>query len=510
MEVPIVLHVPQESSELAKPLGMRETRPQSYPLQRSITDHLPTASTFYNAFPNLSTSHLPYHPPEYDLTEHTFKLPPSRFSVVPREEEGRELLPGYSCSLKHEAIFQRKVEQTSPFELAGDRSWKKVFVVLQGTMLNIHKIKTPFFGTASTDISHPDRPTGTSAGALIKSYTLQHADVGVAADYRKLNHVPFQKLFSVLKLHGVANAKFRSRQLVIRVRAETEQFLLCCTKIDTLLTWLEALSAAIDLSPPLEERTLPKYQTLPRRRRRRARDVMREQERIIREQFPNLLEEESENSRAATRRSRSQARAQQSSDERRRNQSLPPLPTDEQSQTHTIHLVETNRTSVSSGGEGEPSSPPPRRRGGPSLTLRPPEPSADDASEVDVDISEMREDLGEAEPGVEDVPALHSPTGSPSSSSSSSVHSVQVKWCPEHHRDRAAELRRARRCSRILVASEPRLGGVIVKDGKKWRIDFEQERLVECLDDLPCYKSPDDEAAEQSYRRRRGLIEQGM
>lgn len=39
--------------------------------------------------------------------------------------------------------------------------------------------------------------------------------------------------------------------------------------LEPFLEWLEALAAAIDLSPSLEERSLPRIQTLPRRRRRR-------------------------------------------------------------------------------------------------------------------------------------------------------------------------------------------------------------------------------------------------
>jgi hypothetical protein len=46
--------------------------------------------------------------------------------------------------------------------------------------------------------------------------------------------------------------------------------MISCRTLEPYLDWLEALSAAIDVSPSLEERSLPQYQTLPRRRRRYA------------------------------------------------------------------------------------------------------------------------------------------------------------------------------------------------------------------------------------------------
>jgi hypothetical protein len=60
------------------------------------------------------------------------------------------------------------------------------------------------------------------------------------------------------------------KQYVIRLRAQAEQFVLSCPNLEVFLDWLEALSAAIDVAPSLEERSLPRYRTLPRSRRRRA------------------------------------------------------------------------------------------------------------------------------------------------------------------------------------------------------------------------------------------------
>ncbi|EPS38689.1 hypothetical protein H072_7509 [Dactylellina haptotyla CBS 200.50] len=247
-------------------------------LRRSITDYQipPPSPAYHNSFPNASLSQLDTSlpPPSYaDLDE--VQLPLPRFKIAPRPEEGRERLPGYKCSLLKEAIFDRKIEMESPFERSGDRKWTKVFCVLNNTALNLHKVKrTAIISRPDPLEEDPDDPTGFAPGPLIKSFTLQHAEVGAASDYKK-------------------------RSYVIRIRAETQQFLLACKTVETFFSWLEGLSSGINVSLPLEERVLPKYQTIPRRRRRRrnhdasaastSQDVVQQQEEIIRRLYPQLL-----------------------------------------------------------------------------------------------------------------------------------------------------------------------------------------------------------------------------
>lgn len=85
---------------------------------------------------------------------------------------------------------------------------------------------------------------------------------------------------------------------MIRVRAEADQFLLSCHTIETFVRWLQALFAAIDLAPPLDDRALPRDLSIPRPRRRRTVgaplernvDLIRQQQEIISSQFPRLGE----------------------------------------------------------------------------------------------------------------------------------------------------------------------------------------------------------------------------
>ena len=56
------------------------------------------------------------------------------------------------------------------------------------------------------------------------------------------------------------------KRYVIRVRAEADQFLLSCNKIETFVLWLQSLFAAIDLAPPLDDRQIPRDLSIPRPR----------------------------------------------------------------------------------------------------------------------------------------------------------------------------------------------------------------------------------------------------
>ncbi|WFD00579.1 hypothetical protein MYAM1_003330 [Malassezia yamatoensis] len=93
---------------------------------------------------------------------------------------------------------------------------------------------------------HPSIATCESllAEHRIRSYSLQNAECGFAADYTKRKHV-------------------------IRIRVEGEQLLIQTRNDAHLVEWIEALQAAINVSTDLDARAMPNFMTLPRRRRRR-------------------------------------------------------------------------------------------------------------------------------------------------------------------------------------------------------------------------------------------------
>jgi hypothetical protein len=81
------------------------------------------------------------------------------------------------------------MELLTPFERAITRKWSKVYVVLNGTMLSVYHVKEPGLlnmGSSSKEPPlNPDLPETSKRGRLIKKYTLQHGEAGVAADYNK-------------------------------------------------------------------------------------------------------------------------------------------------------------------------------------------------------------------------------------------------------------------------------------------------------------------------------------
>ncbi|GAA5943746.1 uncharacterized protein JCM15063_005823 [Sporobolomyces koalae] len=215
-----------------------------------------------------------------------------RQDVQPREEEGREGLPQYTCAIHIEGFMPRKMEFTAPGVQAKDRAWKRQYVVLHGTSIKVYKydLRThPIPGeedwsVVPVDIAGHDGPpplhfhqgeygvdaslhgsrfplsiedakakaksriiqqaTASSTNLLLRHYSLQNAESGLAADYIKRKHV-------------------------VRVRAEGEQFLLQAKDDRGVIDLIEALQAATNVALDLDARPLPKFITLPRRRRRR-------------------------------------------------------------------------------------------------------------------------------------------------------------------------------------------------------------------------------------------------
>ncbi|KAM5351307.1 hypothetical protein ACJ41O_004030 [Fusarium nematophilum] len=153
-----------------------------------------------------------------------------------------EQLPNYNSSISLQGVFDKKHEVENTIKRAEDRQWHPAYVTLDGTALNIYGVKKGWGWGRTRDDGpsvDPDNPPWVKKGKLEKAYSLLYADVGIAADYKK-------------------------RRYTIRVRAETDQFLLCCVELSTFIKWLEALFAAIDIALPLEDRDFPRDMSIPR------------------------------------------------------------------------------------------------------------------------------------------------------------------------------------------------------------------------------------------------------
>ncbi|KAG6004294.1 hypothetical protein E4U21_001191 [Claviceps maximensis] len=152
-----------------------------------------------------------------------------------------ESLPSYKITVQLEGVFSKKHEIENTTRRAADRQWHTVFVSLNGTALNVYSAKKDWGWGRSRDgpTICPDNPPWIRKSKLEKSYSLLYADAGIAADYSK-------------------------RRYVIRIRAETDQFLLSCIELATFIKWLECLFSAIDVAAPIDDRDFPRDMSIPR------------------------------------------------------------------------------------------------------------------------------------------------------------------------------------------------------------------------------------------------------
>lgn len=241
----------------------------------------------------------PVQPPPYNT------LPPGgcpRFPVVD-QHYGSEELPAYSPAAYKLGVVCRKLEWLSPYEPSPVRSWKSFVVELNSTQLNFYHIPNSlencllnfatgfshaedsvnldlihqnhrslvtknqdvqfqqlcealdFFKNDERHIEDDDEGYNSSASVasgksarinknkrLIRSYSLQHARIGLASDYTKKSNC-------------------------LRLRLESEQFLLNFASTQDLIDWNLGLSMGRDVAMDLAERDIPRYRTVPRRRR---------------------------------------------------------------------------------------------------------------------------------------------------------------------------------------------------------------------------------------------------
>lgn len=204
---------------------------------------------------------------------------------VTTDENPCDSLPGYSPSVYKIGILSRKLEWLSPYEVASSRSWKNLIVELNSTQLNLYSVPLNLeshlmafsidnfpdvtidqyrnYPSLKLDEHDPFNELNSPLTnrfdyefynccnrlnfprKLVRSYSLQHCKIGLASDYKKKSNV-------------------------LRLRAESEQFLLAFQTTKDLIDWNLAINLAKDISLDIHERELPKYRTVPRRRRRRG------------------------------------------------------------------------------------------------------------------------------------------------------------------------------------------------------------------------------------------------
>ncbi|KAG2187034.1 hypothetical protein INT44_003262, partial [Umbelopsis vinacea] len=148
--------------------------------------------------------------------------------VLPRPEEGYESLPRYSCSVYKMGYLLVKREMDRPGVKARNRSWRKLYLRLWGTSLALYN----------------SEPIDLQRTPKICTFSMHQADTGLALDYVK-------------------------RRNVIRLKfMDGPQFLLRSADAIEIVSWVEHLQASSNVSTDIDQRKMPKFITLPRRRRR--------------------------------------------------------------------------------------------------------------------------------------------------------------------------------------------------------------------------------------------------
>lgn len=241
------------------------------------------ATSYYNPFQTTCTTATD-NPPCYAIA--------TRHKPAERRPEdcGKECLPQYTCTVAAEAKVLLNIESVSPLHGVAASEWREAYMVLRGTLLSFHK------------------PKDGGPGRLLRSYTLQHAEVGLAPDVEYSTLEPKTKLAHMIPTAARRRAWLKDPSLfevlpqhAMRLRLETDQIVLASPLEEQIHNLISAVSAGIDLSCPIDERNIPRQCTVPRRRRRHRREqptaanledptLLAEQERILRDIYPGFAE----------------------------------------------------------------------------------------------------------------------------------------------------------------------------------------------------------------------------
>lgn len=201
----------------------------------------------------------PVSPPPYSFAHQNGAS--TRFPIY--EQPETYVLPSYSPTIYKITLVLRKVEFVSPYEASGNRTWRNLIMELNSTQVNFYTMDgLPILDRAKNfnskknyrinEIEHSfivntlyNEPLKyLTPENLVKSYSLQHAKLGIPIDYKK-------------------------RKYCLRLRMETEQMIVQFPSLVEMIDWSNFLSTGINVSLDLDTREAPKDRTVPRRRRRR-------------------------------------------------------------------------------------------------------------------------------------------------------------------------------------------------------------------------------------------------
>ncbi|KAK6088351.1 ph domain-containing protein [Seiridium cupressi] len=375
---------------------------------------------FYQEVMTIPTHRRLSSPPEYSPP--LFGYDKEGDLVVIAAEEP---LPQYTCDVQLEGVFNMKMEIVDTIKRAPARNWRAMFVQLEGTKLSIYSIKKDWGLSRSSRTGaevFADNPPWIQKGTLEKTYTLLHADVGIAADYEK-------------------------RRYVIRVRAETDQFLLSCIELETFVRWLDALFAAINIAPAIDERDFPRDQSIPRGARlqyfRGGATAM---------------------SGGLTRQNSRASDVPRPAPVIHHSAVTPRVPIRQTSQRGPRQSQTNANSSPSAAGEASRGA-----SGVPSTSI--PNFSRPSTRSFAPHIP------AQPGPSSEPLPSRLSTTSYPNES----LNPETGKWRPRHEWTAAHDMVYAKLCYAVLLFRSPRKSNYVIAKGKKWFVDWTTGRMIRVL-----------------------------
>ena len=393
-------------------------------------------TSYYNSFQTLCSS-ANDNPPSYAIA--------ARHRPGQRHRDGgKEILPKYDCTVGIEAKVLLNLESISPLHGVSEGEWREVYVVLRGTLVSFH------------------RPKDGGAGKLLRSYTLQHAEIGLAPDTQHTVLVPQSRLAHLIPSPARRKAwqkdpdLFRPvHQHILRLRLETDQILLADASEKLISALIEVIAAGIDISHVIDERSIPRQCTVPRRRRRRPNhtgdlndpSLLAEQERILRDMYPGFAER--------TRQSRPELQRTVTNVTDDGNMGLVRTSSREEDELDLAVIREDF---------ANPSSPPPTQHGDP-----------------DARPTTSRQTITSSFNSAYAADMMYAT--SPANFSSSG------KWQPPHTRTDQQLRRYVRRCMPVLLADSIRASDVLISNGKRVKINWRMEMLEEWGLQPPTYRS---------------------
>jgi hypothetical protein len=238
------------------------------------------------------------------------------------------------------------------------------------------------------------------------------------------------------------NQSYR-RRYVIRIRAETDQFLLSCIELSTFNRWLECLFAAIDVALPIDDRDFPRDMSVPRVQRIRWYRGQQPSGPEYPIPTPRPLDDNPPSDQAVP-----------PIPLRRRSSSPDPLPSLMSGTQEQPELAAAADLAVESGDD---------------------EQQEDDVDgEVDVEIAVPNPSA--PPPRIEPAHRL-----STSSYPNMGVDPHSGKWVPDHRWTSAHDMLYAKLCYSNLLFRSPRKSNYIISKGKKWYVDWGTGRMVRVM-----------------------------